>query len=66
MKRNMGSTDRIVRIVFAVLVGLLVLFNVINGTLAVVLGILAGIFFITAILGFCPLYVLFGISTKKG
>jgi hypothetical protein len=66
MKNNMGSIDRIIRAVVAVLLGVLIFTNVISGTLAVVLGVIAVILLVTALLGFCPLYTLFGWSTKKG
>jgi len=65
MKKNMGTTDRTIRILVAVIIAVLYFANVISGTLAIILLILAGIFVVTSILGFCPLYVLFGWSTKK-
>jgi uncharacterized membrane protein len=65
MKKNMGSTDRIVRLVVSVVVAVLIFLNVLSGTLATILGIIAGIFFLTSLIGFCPLYTLFGFSTKK-
>lgn len=65
MKRNMGNTDRIIRIAIAALVAVLYFTNVISGTVAIVLGILAGIFLVTSLLNFCPLYAIFGISTCK-
>lgn len=65
MKKNMGTVDRVIRILVAV--GILILYfaNVIPGTLGIVLLILAGIFVVTSILGFCPLYLPFGLSTGK-
>ena len=65
MKKNMGSIDRIIRIALAVLVAVLYFTNVIGGTLAIILGILALIFLVTSLYGVCPLYMPFGISTKK-
>ncbi len=65
MKHNMSSLDRILRFALALLVGMLIYFNVINGTLANILGVAAGIFLVTSLIGFCPLYVLFRFSTKK-
>lgn len=65
MKKNMGSADKIVRILLAILVGVLYYTNVITGTLALILGIFAGIFLLTSLISFCPLYVLFGIKTCK-
>jgi uncharacterized membrane protein len=65
MKQNMSSTDRILRAIIAVVLAALIYFNFLSGTAAVILGILAGVFFLTALLGFCPLYALFKFSTKK-
>ena len=65
MKKNMGSTDKVVRIVIAAVIAVLYFTNFISGTLAIVLLAIAVIFVITSFIGFCPLYQLFGISTKK-
>ncbi len=63
MKKNMGGADRIIRILIAAIVVALYYFEVINGTLGIILLILAGIFVLTSFVSFCPLYTLFGIST---
>ena len=65
MKKNMGSTDKIVRIILAAIVAILYFTNVISGTLAIVLGALALIFVLTSFISFCPLYPILGINTKK-
>ena len=65
MSKNMGTIDRIIRFVFALAVAVLYFTGVISGTLAIILGILAGVFLLTSILGFCPLYVPFKLSTTK-
>jgi len=65
MKKNMGSLDRITRLTLVVLVAVLYFTNVISGTLAIILGIFALIFLITSLIGVCPLYMPFGISTRK-
>ncbi|HEY4628042.1 MAG TPA: DUF2892 domain-containing protein [Flavobacterium sp.] len=65
MKKNMGSTDKIIRISIAVLIAVLYFTNTISGTLALILGAFAIIFIITSFISFCPLYLPFGISTKK-
>lgn len=65
MSKNMGTIDRIIRFVFALAVAGLYFTGVISGTLAIILGTLAGIFLLTSILGFCPLYVPFKLSTAK-
>lgn len=65
-KKNEGTLDRIIRVCIAVIIGLLYLTGVIEGTAAIVLGIVAIALLITGIVGFCSLYVPFGISTRKG
>ena len=65
MKKNMGSTDKIIRITIAILIAILFFTNTISGTLALVLGAFAVIFIITSFVSFCPLYSPFGISTRK-
>lgn len=59
----MGNADRLIRIVIAAVVGALVGFEVVQGTLAYVLLGLAGIFLLTSLVSFCPLYTLFGLNT---
>lgn len=63
MKRNEGAVDRVIRILIAVAIALLIVFEVLTGTWAIVLGIVGGISLITGIVGFCGLYPLLGIST---
>lgn len=63
MKKNMGRTDSIIRIIVALAIAVLYFTGQISGTTAIVLGILAAVFLITSLVGFCPLYVPFGIST---
>lgn len=65
MKKNMGKVDRILRVLLAIVVGVLYVTNVINGTLALILGIFAVVFLLTSAVSFCPLYVPLGISTDK-
>ncbi|MBS1795392.1 MAG: DUF2892 domain-containing protein [Acidobacteria bacterium] len=65
MKVNMGSIDRAIRVIFAVLVAVLYFTGQIGGTVAIVLGILAAVFVLTSLIGFCPLYLPLGISTRK-
>ena len=65
MTRNMSNLDRMVRIAIAAIVAILFFTNVIGGTLAIVLGVVAIIFLATSAVNFCPLYRIFGISTCK-
>ena len=65
MKKNMGNTDRIVRIIIALTIGILYFNEIITGTLGIVLMVFAAVFVITSFVSFCPLYAPFGISTCK-
>ena len=68
MKKNMGSADKVVRIILAAVIATLYFMDIIPGTIGIVLMVLAGIFVLTSFISFCPLYAPFGISTckKKG
>ena len=67
MKKNMGTVDKVIRIVVTAIILVLYFTHVVTGTLAVILLILAGILVVTSLVGTCPLYMLFGLSTgKKG
>ncbi len=63
MKKNMGSADKIIRVLLAAIVGVLFFTGTISGTLGIILLVLAGIFVLTSMISFCPLYAPFGIST---
>ncbi len=65
MKKNMGTVDRSIRVLLALVVGVLYFTNQISGTAAIILGLFAVIFLITSFMAFCPLYLPFKISTKK-
>lgn len=65
MKTNMGGIDRVLRLILAGVVAILFFTEQLTGTAAVVLGILAIVFVLTSLVGFCPLYVPLGIQTKK-
>lgn len=65
MKTNMGGIDRILRLSLAGVVAILFFTKQLTGTAAAVLGVFAVIFVLTSLVGFCPLYVPLGISTKK-
>lgn len=65
MKKNMGKTDKLLRILIALVLTSLSYFNVVTGTLEIVFLVLAIVFLLTSFLNFCPLYTLFGINTCK-
>lgn len=65
MKKNMGSADRVIRLLVAVVIAILYFTNQITGTAAIILGLFAVVFVATSFISFCPLYLPFGISTRK-
>jgi len=65
MKQNMGIGDRVIRIVLAAVVAALYFAHQLSTVAAVILGILAVVFLVTGIVGVCPLYLPFGLSTKR-
>jgi hypothetical protein len=65
MKKNMGSADRIIRAILAAGVVLLYFANLISGTTAIVLLVLAAVFLLTSLISVCPLYLPLGLSTIR-
>lgn len=65
MKRNMSNLDRILRVLVAAVFAYLYFAGIVTGVLGIVLLVIGGVFVLTAIVGFCPLYRLFKISTYK-
>lgn len=63
MKKNMGTTDKIIRIVLAIIFAILYFTGIVSGTLAIILLVLGIIFVLTSLISFCPLYAIFGIRT---
>ncbi len=65
MKKNMGATDRAIRVILAIIMGALYFTNTVTGALGIVLLVLAGIFLLTSIVSFCPIYSVIGLKTCK-
>jgi uncharacterized membrane protein YGL010W len=65
MKKNIGTIDKAIRILIAAVVVLLYFTNVISGTLAIILIAFSAVLVITSLIGFCPLYLPFGLATTK-
>jgi hypothetical protein len=65
MKKNMGTIDKVIRVLIAVVIAILFFTHVISGTLGIILLVLAAIFVLTSFISFCPLYLPFGLSTNK-
>ena len=64
MKKNMGTADKIIRVIIAAIFLTLYFTNVITGTIGIVLIALSVIFLLTSLVSFCPVYAIFGTSTK--
>jgi len=65
MTKNMGTADRVIRTLIAVAIAVLYFTGTISGTLAILLGIVAVAFLVTSLVGWCPSYLPFGLSTRK-
>jgi hypothetical protein len=65
MKKNMGSTDKMIRSAIGTVIAILYYSGIINGTLAIVLLAFAIVFLLTSFISFCPLYTILGINTNK-
>lgn len=63
MKKNMGSVDRIIRVVLAIVFGVLFFTKMVTGVFGIILLVLGVVFLLTSFVSFCPLYLPFGIST---
>jgi hypothetical protein len=63
MKKNMGSVDRIIRLVIAAIAVFLYVNGTVTGTLGIVALAVAAIFTLTSLISFCPLYAIVGLST---
>ncbi len=65
MNKNMGTVDRVIRILVAAAIGALIAGGQLTGIAAIALGVLAGVFVLTSVVSFCPLYLPLKLSTRK-
>ena len=63
MKRNLGTADKIIRVIIAAVVAVLYFTNIITGTFGIVMMVIAGVLLLTSLVSFCPLYAMVGLST---
>ncbi|MBK6640204.1 MAG: DUF2892 domain-containing protein [Bacteroidia bacterium] len=63
MKKNMGTADRIIRLILAAVFALLYFTGTVTGTFGIVLLVFAAVFVLTSLVSFCPLYPLVGLNT---
>ena len=65
MKKNMGSADKIIRVLLAIIFAILIFTGTVTGALAIILGIFGVVFLVTSFMSFCPLYLPIKFSTLK-
>jgi hypothetical protein len=65
MKKNMSSADRVIRVILAIIMVALYFTGTVTGTLGIVLVVLAGVFVLTSLISFCPIYAILGMKTCK-
>ena len=65
MKINIGPSDKLMRLIIALVLILLFYFEVITGTLGLIALVLAFVLAITSLINFCPIYAIFRINTSK-
>jgi hypothetical protein len=63
MRKNVGNTDKIIRVIFAAIAALLFFTNVVTGTAGIILLAVGGILLATSLISFCPLYAILGINS---
>ncbi len=63
MKKNMGALDKVVRVIIALVAAALVYYEVVEGVVSYILLTVTAIFLLTSLIGFCPLYGIFGLNT---
>ncbi|HQR27032.1 MAG TPA: DUF2892 domain-containing protein [Nocardioides sp.] len=65
MNTNVGSSDRIIRLVVAVVAAVVAFMVGAGSVLGILLLVVAAVMLVTAAVGFCPLYRVFGVSTCR-
>jgi Inner membrane protein YgaP-like, transmembrane domain len=65
MKKNVNSIDKVIRVLLAVVLGILIFSNQVTGILAIIFGVLAVVLLLTSFLSFCPIYAMLNLSTLK-
>jgi hypothetical protein len=65
MKANMGSLDKAIRIVLAIVFAMLYITKMVEGTTGIILLAMGAVFLLTSVISFCPLYSIFGFNTGK-
>jgi hypothetical protein len=65
MKTNIGSTDKLIRLLLAIVLILLFYFEVLTDSLGILALIGALVLTVTSLINFCPIYGMFKMNTAK-
>lgn len=65
MTKNMGKSDKMIRVILAIILAALYYFEVVTGAYAWLLLLGAIVLLVTSLVNFCPAYTLFRINTCK-
>lgn len=65
MKKNLGTADKIIRVLVAVIIAILYFTGVVTGTLGIILMVLSIVFVLTSLVSVCPIYLALGLSSAK-
>jgi hypothetical protein len=65
MKVNMGSLDKVIRIIIAIAFAMLYITKTVEGTVGIILLVVGGVFLLTSLVSFCPLYTILGLNTNS-
>jgi pilus assembly protein TadC len=65
MTKNIGSADKIIRFLIALIIGVLYFTNVLTGTIGIIMLVIGGILAATALINFCPIWAGFGMKTTS-
>lgn len=65
MKKNVGSIDKVIRLLIAATIIVLFILNVVSGTLGYILLGVSAILVLTSLFSFCPIWMIFGVKTCK-
>lgn len=63
MQKNMGTIDKTLRLFAAIIAVALAATGVLTGALAIIAYVAAGVFVLTSLVSFCPLYRVLGLRT---
>ncbi len=63
MTKNMGTLDKVIRLIVAAVFIVLFFTKTVTGVVGIILLVLAVVFILTSLISTCPLYLPFGLKT---